>query len=139
MLDRFNQRDLFVRCLELSRRTVRNWGDYHRKKLTDLSGHPEKLEGIERNIHRALPGSDACNLREVLLNAPALPNLKNDYAFIQTSPNATIDNIEDYFPIEQWVDSYAHNNMEKLCLLSARTCQSRQRRSCISAGTRHGA
>jgi HD superfamily phosphohydrolase len=45
MLARFRNRDLFVRCLEISRRTVQkdNWRHYGRQNLIDLASQPAKL------------------------------------------------------------------------------------------------
>jgi HD superfamily phosphohydrolase len=111
MLNRFAQRDLFIRCLEISRRTVNNWDEYHRKQLIDLSALPRKLHEVEKNVHMSLPEKirTQCNLGEVLLSVPAVPRIKNDFAFIQTSPGGPTEPIEELFPVEQWTDAYAHN------------------------------
>ncbi len=111
MLDRFRRRDLFVRCLEISRRTVTNWDDYHRKKLVDLSARPQDLHLVEKEIHKVLPAEvkGRCNLGEVLLSVPGVPKIKSDFAFIQTSPGGPIESIEGFFPLEQWTEAYAHN------------------------------
>jgi len=111
MLDRFRRRDLFVRCLEVSRRTVTNWDDYRRKKIVDLSARPEDLVQIEKEIHRVLPPEvrGQCNLGEVLLSVPGVPKIRGDFAFVQTSPEGLIETIEQLFPLEQWTEAYAHN------------------------------
>lgn len=111
MLNRFRRRDLFIRCLEISRRTVKNWEDYHRKKLIDLSAQPAKLVQAEAEIHKRLaPGvRGRCNVGEVLVSVPAVPKIKSDNASIQTSPNAPTESIEEFFPLEQWTEAYAHN------------------------------
>ena len=111
MLTRFRRRDLFVRCLEISRRTVENWDDYHRKGVIDLSADPEKLHNAEQLIHKRLTGEvrGQCNLGEVLLSIPAPPKIKSDFAYIQTSPEGPVESIEEFFPVEQWTEAYAHN------------------------------
>lgn len=114
MIDRFRRRDLFVRCLEISRRTVtpRSWDEgFGRKKLLDLSDNASLLEDAERKIHVTLPDAikHKCSRGEVLLSVPKRPNLKTDFARVQTSPKARIETIEKFFPVEQWTDAYAHN------------------------------
>ncbi len=111
MLNRFRRRDLFLRCLEVSRRTVSNWDDYHRKKIVDLSAPAADLHEVEEHIHQLLPSKakNRCNLGEVLLSVPGVPKIKNDFAFIQTSPEGPIESIEEFFPLEQWTEAYAHN------------------------------
>jgi uncharacterized protein len=114
MIGRFRRRDLFARCLEISRRTVtqKSWDDsFGRKQLLDLSDSAGLLEDVERKIHVALPDATRheCNRGEVLLSVPKRPNLKTDFARVQTSPKAQIETIEKFFPVEQWTDAYAHN------------------------------
>jgi HD superfamily phosphohydrolase len=127
MLKRFRQRDLFFRCMEISRRTVANWDDYHRRNLVALSAPPRdqkraqeenpelsprlNLYEVEREIHKRLPTSvrKECNLGEVLLSVPGLPQLTGDFAYIQTAPEAAMDPIDDFFPLPQWTLAYAHN------------------------------
>jgi HD superfamily phosphohydrolase len=114
MIGRFQRRELFVRCLEISRRTVRkkSWEEsFGRKMLLDLSDNPVLLDDAERTIHEALPGGikGRCERGEVLLSVPKRPNLKTDFARVQTSPKAQIETIEKFFPVEQWTDAYAHN------------------------------
>lgn len=110
---RFQSRDLFVRCLEISRRTLpeKRWKTYGRKHLLDVFDKPGVLDDTERSIHVALPDKvkRQCDKGEVLLSVPKRPNLKTDFAFVQTSPKAPKDTIEEFFPVEQWIDSYAHN------------------------------
>jgi HD superfamily phosphohydrolase len=111
MLARFRRRDLFVRCLEISRRTVENWDDYHRKGLMDLSADPERLHNAEQSIHKRLKGGarGQCNLGEVLLSIPAPPQIKSDFAYIQTTCDGPVEPVEEFFPVEQWTEAYAHN------------------------------
>jgi|SRR5882672_9755564 len=86
MLTRFRNRDLFVRCVEISRRTVKNWDSGLRQKLIDLTELPMKLAD----------------------SIPALPPMTGS-ALIQTSRNGPIQHVEEYFPVKQWTDAYAHN------------------------------
>lgn len=111
MLDRFWRRDLFSRCVEMSRLTVRNWPTHNRKTLIDLASGADALESIETDIYERLPRDvrAQCHRREVSLSVPGLPSLKSDYAFIQTSSSAPPAPVEQFFPLEQWTDSYAHN------------------------------
>jgi len=114
MIQRFRQRDLFARCLEVSRRTVttKSWDkSYGRKTLLDLSDNLSSLGDVERKIHAALPDNvkRRCDRGEVLLSVPKRPNLKTDFARVQTSSRAPIETIEKFFPVEQWTDSYAYN------------------------------
>jgi HD superfamily phosphohydrolase/tRNA A-37 threonylcarbamoyl transferase component Bud32 len=113
MLDRFRRRDLFVRCLEISRRTIgrQSWEDFYRKGLIDLSDNPAKLRDAESEIHKRLPGEvrRCCNVGEVLVSIPAPPKIKGDFAYIQTIPRGPVESIERFFPVEQWTEAYAHN------------------------------
>jgi uncharacterized protein len=111
MLGRFRRRDLFVRCLEISRRTITNWDDYHRKKVVDLSAPTGEIHRIEEEIHNRLPSRirGECDLGEVLLSVPGVPKIKSDNAYIQSSPAGPIESIEAFFPLEQWTDAYAYN------------------------------
>ncbi|MEX2301552.1 MAG: HD domain-containing protein [Bryobacterales bacterium] len=111
MLNRFRHRNLFVRCLEISRRTVKNWDGYGRQTLNDLAKLPNELSGVEDEIHKCLPAAfrGKCNKHDIRLSIPGLPGIKTGNALIQTSKDSEIENIEQYFPLEQWTDAYAHN------------------------------
>lgn len=113
MLRRFRNRDLFVRCLEISRRTVTkdSWDSHARQKLLDLAEAPEKLTDAENEIHKRLrpAARGASNRRDVRLSVPKLRALKTGNALIQTTSDAEVEHIENYFPVEQWQASYAHN------------------------------
>ena len=111
MLDRFRRRDLFVRCLELSRTTVNNWDAPERKHLINLSSDGATLGQREAEIHRCLPSAirSICNLGEVRLSVPEVPSLRSDYAYIQTRKESDPKTIEEFFPVEQWIDSYSHS------------------------------
>lgn len=110
MLKRFRHRDLFVRCLEISRRTVTNW-DEGRQRLIDLNKDPYKLAEVEVEIHKCLPSKDRanCGKHDIRLSVPGIPSIKTGDSLIQTSKDADVENIERYFPLEQWTDAYAHN------------------------------
>jgi HD superfamily phosphohydrolase len=113
MLNRFRNRDLFVRCLEISRRTVtkKDWDGYGRQILLDLAKNPKELADVETEIHKRLPPTDRakCNRHDIRLSIPGLPGIKTGYALIQTAKDADIEYIEKYFPLEQWTQAYAHN------------------------------
>jgi HD superfamily phosphohydrolase len=111
MLNRFRTRDLFVRCLEISRRTVTNWDSYGRQSLIELAKLPDKLADVEKDIHKSLPPAQRgrCNILDIRLSIPGLPGIKTEYALIQTSKGSEIEKIEKYFPLEQWTAAYAHN------------------------------
>jgi HD superfamily phosphohydrolase len=100
MLRRFRSRDLFVRCLEISRRTVTNWDD-GRQSLVDLGKLPAELADVEEEIHKSLPGAarSRCNRNDVGLSIPGLPGVKTGYAHIQTTKTSEIEYIESYFPL----------------------------------------
>lgn len=112
MLKRSRNRDLFVRCLEISRRTVakKSWDD-GRQKLLDLNKSPQKLDDAEAEIHMRLPPScrGKCSKHDIRLSVPGTPGFKTENALIQTSKDANVENIEQYFPITGWTDAYAHN------------------------------
>lgn len=113
MIDRFRQRDFFVRCVEISRRTVKkeNWYEYGRKRLINLSDLPRDIDKIEYLIHDNLPveTKKKSDLGEILLSVPSIPKFKTGFAYIQGSPTAELERVDDYFPVEQWTDAYAHN------------------------------
>jgi HD superfamily phosphohydrolase len=110
MLNRFRNRDLFIRCLEISRRTVNNWDD-GRQPLIDLNKLPMELADVESEIHKRLPPAERgkCYKHDIRLSIPGIPGIKTGNALIQTSKDAEVENIEQYFPLEQWTDAYAHN------------------------------
>jgi len=111
MLSRFLRRNLFVRCLQISRRTVVNWNHYGRAMLMDLGDQPTKLDDLERKIYEQLPASarSVMNPRDVRLSIPDRPRIKTEDAVVQTSPGAEPEPIELFFPVGQWTDAYAHN------------------------------
>ena len=113
MLKRFRNRDLFVRCLEISRRTVKNWDD-GRQGLIDLNKSPAKLDYTETEIHKHLPAGirESCSRHDIRLSVPGIPKLKTENALIQTSEKSPVENIEQYFPVESWTDAYAHNKWQ---------------------------
>jgi hypothetical protein len=77
----------------------------------DLSKQPDQLAGMETEIHKRLHPTDRarCNKHDIRLSIPGLPGIKTGNALIQTSSRAKKENIEEYFPLEQWTDAYAHN------------------------------
>jgi HD superfamily phosphohydrolase len=111
MVSRFLRRNLFVRCLQISRRTVVNWNHYGRAKLMDVGDQPTRLDDLERKIHEQLPASarSALNRRDVRLSIPDRPQIKTEDAVVQTSPGEEPEPIERFFPVGQWTDAYAHN------------------------------
>lgn len=110
MLRRFQSRDLFVRCVEMSRRTVKNWERAERKKLIDLSDSPEECAKLEMEIHTRTSGTGLqLNAGEILLSVPSVPRLKSSNAYIQTSVDTEPETVEKFFPLEQWTEAYAHN------------------------------
>ena len=113
MIARFTRRDLFGRCLEISRRTVTesSWKSFGRKQLLDLADNLKQLAEIERMIHEALPDAikKECVKGEVLVSVPKQPHIKTDRASVQTSPNSDILTIEKFFPVEEWTQAYGHN------------------------------
>ncbi|MFI5089467.1 MAG: hypothetical protein ACHP7P_05365 [Terriglobales bacterium] len=66
---------------------------------------------MEAEIHKYIPPTERgkCNKHDVRLSIPGLPGIKTGNALIQTSKDAEPENIERYFPLEQWIDAYAHN------------------------------
>jgi hypothetical protein len=111
MLGRFRSRDLFVRCLEISRRTVKNWEGYGRQNLIDLGKIPHGVTGIEADIHKRLPANvrGHVNKFDVRLSIPGAAGVKTAQALIQASKEGDPENIAEYFPLDQWTDSYANN------------------------------
>ena len=109
MLARLRNRDLFVRCLQISRRTVKNWDD-GRQTLIDLTKLPYELAEVETEIHKCLPAAvqGECNKHDMRLSIPGLPPITRN-ALIQTSERSAIEYVEGYFPVKQWTDAYAHN------------------------------
>lgn len=113
MISRFRRRDLFSRCLEISRRTLTpaSWESFGRKQLLDLADNLQDLDEAEQSVHSALPDSikKSCRRGEVLISVPKQPHIKTDRASVQTSPSAEIQTIEKYFPVEEWTQAYGHN------------------------------
>lgn len=109
MLVRFRHRDLFIRCVDISRRTVKNWDD-GRQGLIDLTKLPKQLADIEAEIHKLLPSTERgkCNKDDIRLSIPGLPPMTGN-ALIQTEKGAPMEYVEKYFPVKQWTDAYAHN------------------------------
>lgn len=110
MMARFRHRNLFARCLEISRRTITNWDDgYGRQSLNDLIGR-NAVADIESDIYKRLRGTTAvANKYDVRLSIPKVPKFKTDNALIQGNADQPIENIAAYFPMEQMTESYAFN------------------------------
>lgn len=110
MLRRFRARDFFVRCLEISRRTVTNWQHYGRQTLIDLTERPDQLAELEGKIHVSMspPDRAKCNRDDVRLSIPDVPPISGN-ALIQTSKWTEPEKIERYFPVKEWTQAYAHN------------------------------
>lgn len=114
MSDRFRRRDLLVRCVELSRRTILDWEDEEeisRTLLIRLSKTPEDVLAIENAIYDKLTpqAKTQCSRGEVLLSVPSPPDIKTEYAYIQESPSAEPTEVSRYFPVEEWTSAYAVN------------------------------
>jgi uncharacterized protein len=115
MCDRFRRRDLLVRCVELSRRTLPDWenedGIISRTRLVQLSKKPQETLELEEAIYNALPAPVQlkCQRGEILLSVPSPPDIKPEHAFIQESPKAEPREVSRYFPVEEWNSAYAVN------------------------------
>jgi len=111
MLGRFWRRDLFARCVEVSRMTVENWDGFERKIWMDYGRDFQQLSAVEDEIYKRLDGSvrSKCNRDDIKVSVPTLPAMKKDFAYIQTSPTAPVQTVEEFFPLEQWAESYGHN------------------------------
>jgi len=109
MMTRFRHRKLFVRCLEISRRTITNWDGYGRQSLNDLLAR-NAVAGVEAEIYkRALGTTRITNKYDVRLSIPKVPKIKTENALVQTAKGQKIENIAEYFPMEQLTESYAFN------------------------------
>lgn len=111
MLGRFWRRDLFMRCVEVSRMTIKNWEGFERKVWMDLGDDFNRLSDVEDKIYQRLPTDvrTKCNRDDIKLSVPTVPSMKKDFAYIQTSPSAPVLTVEEFFPLEQWAESYGHN------------------------------
>jgi HD superfamily phosphohydrolase len=109
MMTRFRHRNLFVRCLEISRRTIKNWDGYGRQSLNDLLAR-NAVAGIEGEIYKRAQGkTHIANKYDVRLSIPKVPKIKTENALIQTAKGQKVENISEYFPMEQLTESYAFN------------------------------
>lgn len=120
MIDRINDRSLLKRALAISRRTIENWSSGGgatgepsdaRAEFIMLEGRPRRVEQLEAEIHKNLPpkAQKNCDKGEILLNIPAPPKIKTENAYVQKQPGGPIENIEEYFPVNRWTESYASN------------------------------
>lgn len=111
MLGRFWRRDLFARCVEVSRMTVENWDGFERKVWMDLGRDFDALSNVEDKIYQRLPKDirASINRDDIKVSVPTLPAMKKDFAYIQTAPTAPVQTVEEFFPLEQWAESYGHN------------------------------
>jgi hypothetical protein len=87
---------------------VRNWDN--RQKLIDLAQLPTEVSDVELEIHKRLSAADRakCNRSDIRVSVPDIPPISGN-ALIQTSKSADIHHVEEYFPVKQWTDAYAHN------------------------------
>jgi hypothetical protein len=83
---------------------------YGRQKLIDLTKLPKELADIESEIHKRLKTEvrNVSNKDDIRLSVPALPPLSGN-ARIQTSKDGPVEPVQEYFPVEQWIEAYAHN------------------------------
>jgi hypothetical protein len=77
----------------------------------DLGRDFNGLSDVEDKIYQRLPGGvrTQCNRDDIKVSVPTLPSMKKDFAYIQTSPTAPVLTVEQFFPLEQWTESYGHN------------------------------
>jgi HD superfamily phosphohydrolase len=109
MMTRFRHRNLFARCLEISRRTITNWDGYGRQILNDLLAQ-KAVARTEAEIYKRAQGTtQISNKYDVRLSIPKVPTIKTENALIQTDKNQACENIAEYFPMEQMTESYAFN------------------------------
>ena len=87
-----------------------NWDD-GRQTLIDLTKPPAKLADVENEIHKGLVSKNAKGATRVTsgCSIPDLPPIKSGNALIQSSKDGPIEHVEQYFPVKQWTDAYAHN------------------------------
>ncbi|MDA2934040.1 HD domain-containing protein [Acidobacteria bacterium AH-259-D05] len=110
MLTRLRNRDLFYRCLEVSGQTVGNWNTPNKKGLTELSARPDRLTQVRQEIFANITGNRKCSLKEVGLSFPSLPELKGKkLAYSQRRVSEALLEVEDLFPVPQWVEAYANH------------------------------
>ena len=65
---------------------------------------------LENKIHASLPPADRAksNRDDVRLSVPGIPPLSGE-ALIRTYRGASAEKIKKYFPVSEWIQSYAHN------------------------------
>jgi HD superfamily phosphohydrolase len=111
MLLRFRQRNLFVRCVEVSVRTVDNWKSSGRNLLASLEEDTEGLLGVEKRIYEALPAEvkASCSPGEIVLSVPEPPQILPRQALIQPDPKTDPEPIRSFFPLLEWGELYANH------------------------------
>jgi len=110
-IDRLMKRDLFKRCLVISRPYLEfdvNFMDLYKKSSED---YPEELRKIREIIWRELPEDKRGSIHELWVDIPKLPtSIAEDphHAWIDIGTEK-MKKLSDFFPYPEWVTSYEIN------------------------------
>ena len=111
IIDRLTKRDLFKRCLVISRPYLKsyvNFMDLYKKSSED---YPEELRKIREIIWAELPKDKRGSIHELWVDIPKLPTSiaeDPDHAWIDIGTEE-MKTLSEFFPYPEWVTSYEIN------------------------------
>jgi HD superfamily phosphohydrolase len=108
-LSNLRNRNLFQRCLVLSRETIDNY-ETAVYQLNRLAQSPSALRDLRQEIVSSLPESCRCTVHEVFISLPQQPSLREASQTLVLSPLGNkLSKVKDLFPLDGWLRAFSDN------------------------------
>lgn len=103
-------RNLWQRCLVISRETVDNYDTRAPYLINRLSQSPTEMLKLRKAIYEKLPRQDQCSLHEVWVSLPEQPSLREATQTLALLPGEREPvKLNDIFPLDGWLRAFSDN------------------------------
>jgi len=111
VIDKLKNRDLFKRCLVISKPYLRSQGNFIDLYKRSSDDYPEELRRLWEIIREELPADKRCSIYDLWVDIPKLPTSiaeDPDSAWIDIGTDK-MRTLSEFFPYPEWVTSYEIN------------------------------
>jgi HD superfamily phosphohydrolase len=103
-------RNLWQRCLVISRETVDNYDSRAAYLINRLSQSPAEMLELRKAIYERLPAKDRCSQHEVWVSLPEQPSLREATQTLALLPGEKEPvKLNDIFPLDGWLRAFSDN------------------------------
>ena len=110
-IDRLMHRELFERCLVISKRYLKPSGNFMDLYKRSSEDYPDELLQLRKNIWKEIPADRRGSIHDLWVDIPKPPTSiakDPDRAWIDIGTKEML-RLRDFFPYPQWVTSYETN------------------------------